>query len=286
MTAAMMINRVEYRIGIGAYLAGADLTGANLSGVDLTSANLMDTVLTGAKLSRAVLTDAVLRRAVLRRANLSGSVLTGANLIDAELRSANLMGADLTSADLTGAVLRCADLTDTNLMDADLTGVDLTGANLRCANLTYADLTDANLSCANLTDAVLTSADLTRANLSGAKGLLNPAQFIRENFRRGEDGRLIVYKTFGSEYPPPGSWKIEPGSYITEVCNADRADGCSCGVNVATRGWIDSNAANRSNAPVWECRIDRDDECGIVVPYNTNGKIRCERVQLIRIVSR
>lgn len=35
----------------------------------------------------------------------------------------------------------------------------------------------------------------------------------------------------------------------------------------------------------WECRIRWIDLAGVTVPYNTDGKARCERLELIRVVT-
>ena len=35
---------------------------------------------------------------------------------------------------------------------------------------------------------------------------------------------------------------------------------------------------------VWKCLIRYEWACGITVPYNTNGKIRCGRLQLLNVV--
>lgn len=83
---------------------------------------------------------------------------------------------------------------------ADLSGADLSGADLGVADLSGADLR---------------SADLSYADLSGAKGLLSAIDFMAANFERTNDG-YIAYKTFGAQYKPPKTWKIESDSIITE----------------------------------------------------------------------
>ncbi len=229
----------------------ANLTRAYLTGADLTDANLSRADLTGANLSRADLTDAN---------------LTGADLTDADLTGANLTGANLTRADLTGAYLTDANLTDAYLTDANLTDADLTGANL-----TGAYLTGANLS----------RADLTRADLSQAKGVFDPAQYIADHFKRVRGG-IEVFKTFGLYQSPPASWIIKPGAVICELANPTVTQDCGSGVNVATAEWIELH--NVKNLPVWRCLIKWEWMPGVVVPWNTDGKIRASKVKLIEVV--
>ena len=206
-------------------------------------------------------------RANLRCANLRGADLSDANLSGANLRNANLRGADLWNADL-----RCA-----NLRGADLSDANLSGANLRNANLGGADLWGANLGNADLR-----GADLSDANLSGAENLLSSVDYLRNNFECTAEG-IIAYKVFNAMYSPPTKWKIQPKSVITENVNANRTNDCGCGINVATLEWV---RREYSEEDVWKVLIRWEWMCGVVVPYNTDGKIRCERVELVEMINK
>ncbi len=162
--------------------------------------------------------------------------------------------------------------------------VDVEGgerANLRYANLRYANLSDANLRRANLSGADLRRANLSGADLSGANNLWSPLKFIAENFEATPEG-IIAYKTFNGPYASPEKWKIEAGSIIEENVNPNRTDLCGCGINVAPLEWVKKNYTG----DIWEVLIKWEWLAGVVVPYNTDGKIRCERVQLVRIVGK
>ena len=159
-----------------------------------------------------------------------------------------------------------------NLSRANLSGANLSGANLSRANLSGADLSRANLS----------RADLRWANLSGAKELLPAVNFMEAHFERTADG-YIAYKTFNSEYAAPASWDIKPGSVINENVNFNRCDTCGCGVNVAPLEWVRCNYG-KNGASIWKVLIRWEWLCGVCVPYGSDGKIRCERVELIEVV--
>ena len=226
-----------------------------------------------------------LEGANLRGADLSYANLLGADLYRADLEGADLRNADLRNADLLGTDLRGADLRGANLYRANLRGADLEGANLTGANLTYANLTGANLRGADLyradlRGADLEGADLTYASLSDAIGLLSASDYLEANFEFQSDGSMIVYKTFNRHYAPNTNWLLEPNSIITETCNPCRVTDCGSGINVAKRDYD-----GFGNGYLWKCIIKPQWLGGVVVPYHTDGKIRCERLMLIEIVS-
>ena len=192
---------------------------------------------------------------------------------------ADLSGADLSKADLSGADLSGADLRWANLSKADLSGADLSKADLRWADLRWANLSGANLSEADLSRADLSKADLSRADLSKAKGLLSAVNFIDAHFERTADG-YIAYKTFNSTYKAPDNWKIEKGAIIEEVVNFDRCTECGCGINVAPLEWVKQHM----NGEIWKVLIRWEWLCGVCVPYMSDGKIRCEKVELVEVV--
>ena len=154
-------------------------------------------------------------------------------------------------------------------------------ANLSRANLSRADLSGADLSGADLSEANLSRADLSEANLSRAKGLLSAANYLDAHFDRTTDG-YIVYKTFGSMYAPPQNWKIEHGAIIEETANHDRCTECGSGINVAPLKWV----KEKYHGDIWKCLIKWEWLPGVVVPYMTDGKIRCEKLQLLEVVER
>lgn len=185
-------------------------------------------------------------RADLRGEDLSGFFLNHLCLKEARLNEANLRGAELFYSDLSGA---------------DLRNADLYGADLRYTNLQKADLSDAT-------------------------GLLSPIDFIKEHFETTADG-IIAYKTFNaSVYKAPEHWELKPGAIISENVNANRTELCGCGINVAPLEWVKENKEyyRQDVDEIWKLLIRWEWACGIVVPYNTDGKIRCERAELIEVV--
>ena len=183
--------------------------------------------------------------------------------------------ANLSSSNLSGS-----NLSGSNLSGINLSGSNLIGSNLSGINLSGADLSGADLSGADLSDADLYHANLSGANLSGAKNLLSPINYLKENFERTDEG-YIVYKCFNNMYSAPDKWDISIGSVIEEEVNPNRTTTCGCGINVAPLDWVRNEYPHRQ---AYKLLIRWEWLSGVVVPYNTDGKIRCARAEIIEKV--
>lgn len=130
-----------------------------------------------------------------------------------------------------------------------------------------------------LSGADLSGANLSDADLSGSKGLLDAINYMEAHFERTDDG-YIVYKSFGENYTAPETWKIEPGEIIKETVNCDRTTECGCRINVAPLEWVRRNGRNQP----YKLLIRWEWLPGVVVPYNTDGRIRCSKAQILEAV--
>lgn len=117
------------------------------------------------------------------------------------------------------------------------------------------------------------------ADFSGSS-MPGSIEYIEKNFEKDEHG-IIVYKIFGLHYPADKRWVIKPGSIIESAVNGNQDILCGCGINVATFEWVLRHAAKTGKA-IWKCRIRWPWLAGTVIPYNTDGKIRTERLELIK----
>lgn len=197
----------------------------------------------------------------------------------AKLRWADLSGADLGDAKLSGADLIGTKLRWANLKYADLRNADISAADLKYADLRNADLSGAKLNNTDLRNVDLRGARLNNTDFSQANGLLSAIKFMETNFEKTKYG-YIAYKKFNAIFLPPIKWKIKSGSIIEETVNFDRCTECGSGINVATLDWVKNNY----KGDIWKVLIRWEWLCGICVPYNTDGKIRCERIELLKII--
>ena len=215
----------------------------------------------------------------VKNLHLKGIIMSDANLSESNFNCVNLSGAKLNNTNLTGS-----QLNGVNLNNADLTGANLSGANLASAlvemgtkylpqsGLIYTDLINADMTGANLAKAILAS-----ANLSGCKGLIDPNRYLEDNFEFVEEG-IIVYKKFALTFISPLYWTIEAGSIIEEVVNYDRTARFGNGINVATKRAYEESIYRYN---VWKCLIRWKWLAGVVVPYGTDGRIRCSKLELL-----
>jgi len=143
-------------------------------------------------------------------------------------------------------------------------------------------LNRARFNKADTTNIVFSDCSMAGIHLSGAI-TQTPKQFMDKLFKRDEKG-WIVYKGFGCEYMTPDYWSVKEGGFIEEAVNPDRTSDCGCGINFATISWIKDHY---NSSPIWKCRVNFEDACGIVVPYGSTGKARCDRLEILeRITTR
>ena len=228
---------------------------------------------------RAVINGCDLHELDLSGRNLRGCDLSASYLSDCYLSYSDLRDSDLSNSNLSGCDLSDSDLSNSNLggciiIDCDLSNSNLSGCNMRGCNLSASDLCYCDMNNCDLSECIM-----SRIDLSGCDGLVSPIQYMKENFERSADG-YIAYKVFNASYIAPSKWEIRPGAVIEETVNANRTDDCGCGINVATLDWVDKNYTGE----VWKVLIRWEWLPGVCVPYNTDGKIRCERVELIEVV--
>lgn len=134
----------------------------------------------------------------------------------------------------------------------------------------------------SLQDAYLRSANLQDADLSAAKNIEKASDWIIKHGIKTKKG-FIFYKTFGGQYAPSTSWKIKNNQIIEENCNFSRTIGCGCGINIGTKDWVNKNYPK---GDVYEILIEFEWLAGVCVPYNTDGKIRCEKARILKKVKR
>ena len=219
-------------------------------------------------------------RADLSRRDLRGRVFEGCILRKANLGHSNLSCCDISKADLNGADLIGTNLTCANLQDACLENVRLNRACLVFADLRGTSLCSAHLRSADLSGADLRRSVLKRAILMNTVGLVDPLKYLEDNFEHTEKG-IIVYKVFDKYYFSPRRWNIKENSVIEELANYNRLESCTHGINVATKKWL-IERGHITN--VWKCLIKWEWLPGVVVPYATDGKIRCSRLKLLGLV--
>ena len=126
----------------------------------------------------------------------------------------------------------------------------------------------------------LSDANLSDANLSRAEGVLSAIDFMNKHFEKIDEG-YIAYKTFGTFYSINPNWKIKVGEVIEENVNFNRNNECGCGINVAPLKWVKNQTGD---LPIYKVLIRNEWLMGVCIPYLTDGKIRCERVEILGVV--
>jgi len=105
-------------------------------------------------------------------------------------------------------------------------------------------------------------------------------EYLDEHFEKTKDG-YIAYKIFGRYYGINPDWKIKKKSILKDFVDRKIHKDCSYGINVATTNWL-KTVSSIYCFDVWEVLIPNDAE--IVIPIDTHGKIRTNRIILLRII--
>lgn len=252
---------------INADLSKLDLRNVDLRYADLRGANFSGTNLIGAQLQGADMTGATFYKTKLRGAALSRSLLVGCSLCRFDLTNVDLSGCNLNEVDFSGATLK----------GADLHGCSLCGTNLTRAILDGANFYGADLSNAILSEASLLGACLDMVNLSEVQGLVKASEYLAEHFEHTEDG-YVVYKALSQKPHPLENWKR--GAIMEKVCDPNRANSSGCGIDVATLGWVRSFEVGT----IYKLLIRWAWLPDVIVPFNTIGKIRCGKVEILEAV--
>lgn len=197
---------------------------------------------------------------------------------------ANLERASFFRADISYATFHCADLRRALFQE-----VTAAGANFREANLGRACFYGADL-----TGAILPHASINAADFRQTKGLLNDYEWLNQNLASTDEG-YIAYKIFGvcthtvfsrcaeCDHTIPG---LSPGQTMSEITDPTRTVLMGAGVEVGTREWADSQQPYGSPGEVWKVLIRWKWAAGIVVPYHTDGRFRCPKIEFLRYVGR
>ena len=77
------------------------------------------------------------------------------------------------------------------------------------------------------------------------------------------------------------SFIYEVGKYKTEVCNPDTEEDCSYGIHISTLAWALNYGNNWTNLAILELKTKISD---IVLPKNSDGKVRTSKVKVLREV--
>lgn len=122
--------------------------------------------------------------------------------------------------------------------------------------------------------------------------IIGNANQLIEKFERVEGG-WIAFKIFNSLHRAPSAWKIEAGSVIyDDHLHRDTEVACSYGINVASNiDWIyryvdiDCGACDElqnTHTNIWKVLIP--DSATIIIPDDSDGKIRVDKIQLLETV--
>ena len=225
-------------------------------------------------------------------ANFEYSVMDGviANRCDfdtARMRAIKLRKVEFISTTLTNTDFQFSFIKDSKIKKCKLSfsrfngttceNTDFSGSYFFTVNFGHSVFKNCNF-----TDVYLNDANISNVDFSCTKGIMSQIDYCKQNFEFTNEG-LIAYKVFNRFFTAPEDWKIEKGAVLTENVNYNKATECGCGINVATRKWIENVGTDKGweTLTIWKVLIRWEWLMGVSVPFESSGKIRCEKVELV-----
>lgn len=224
-----------------------------------------------------------IKNKVFKDCDLSFVDFSNTILEDVEFRRCELHGAKFNDSFITNCKFYGCSGENIIFAYCNIDNTKFKGCKFSNASLNHSFIGDTSvLNAVDLSNSTfyrfITKTSLGQANISNSKDLLSPIDFLNETFEKTEEG-YIVYKTFEHFHAKNPNWVIEPENIITEVCNFSRETECGCGINVASLDWVKLHCI--PSQTIYKLLIRYEWLSGVCVPYNTDGKIRCERAQII-----
>lgn len=267
------------------------LTAANYRHTIIDDCNFTGTALDHTNFKDSVIKNSVFKNTILDYSTWDDSVVENCVFEDVTFQYNNLISVAFINCKMINCNLNGSNMINFECVNSSILNSSLCNCSLLKSKFIESDLSHSNLKRSNLSDAVfkkcifkktlMADSILNYTDLSECEGLLSQAEFIKKNFEFTDEG-MLVYKTFCEQFGVNKNWDLTPGTYISENPNPNRTNTCGCGINVAPKKWCEESTRNE----IWECLIEWKDLAGVVVPYDTDGKIRAERVKLLRKVER
>lgn len=120
----------------------------------------------------------------------------------------------------------------------------------------------------------------------GGRDEFDPSLYVRSYFHKVSHG-YIGFKSFCEAHKPfgnPSSWEINHGSVIEEVCDSDVNKECSYGISFGSFEYMRKTYITNGCMDIHAILIRNEDIFGVCVPYNTDGKLRTSRLQILNKV--
>lgn len=248
------------------------------NGTNFAFSRLNDTSFTNCEIK-----DGIFSKSKFKRVDFNDNIISNSNFKNLDAKYLIFNDTKIHNSNFDGSKFNNTEIVGSDLINCELTNCNISNIEIRVSNLSHSYFNKSIFYGYNIFDIV----NLNSVNFSRSTGLLNPIDYLKDNFKFDKDGNLIVYKIFNWAYPKNPNWNIKENSIITEEVNYDRTLNCACGINVGTSDYIyDVTLQIKDDFNIWECIIKPEWFPGIVVPYFDLRKIRTSKLMLIKNVKR
>lgn len=219
----------------------------------------------------------------LRGCFFSGCRFINCNFNNTAIYYCTFSKADFSNVSFEDATIYSSRFDFSRFLDFNAEGSRIIDCEFDKAEMLQVNFKNSVLRDSNFFDANIDEINVYNADLSGVK-LASPIDYIKEQLEPSTVGGYYGYKLFNFYRKAPSYWSLKKNQIISESVNYDRSLTSGSGIHIGNLDFIKRMIKLNPEAKeqkIWKVYIAPEWLPGVVVPFNSDGDIRCERCQLI-----
>jgi len=267
-----------------------DIDKSTFSGKTLSDIIFRDCILKNISFSFSILSNMTFKNCEMPETNfghaasITRTEFYNSDVSKSRFNTSSLFKVNFRESDLSNSTFVKSEIKDSSFYICNLSNINFRNLKFQFGKFVSSNLRNSKFIGAKFEKVYFDNSNLLYVDFSQSTGLISPIDYLKENFEWTDKG-LIVYKIFDLYYSSPWG-DLKPGMIINEEVNHDRTLNCACGINVTNKQRLNNMLhrvlLSKLNGIVWECLIRNKWLPCVVVPYNTSGKIRAGRIELIK----
>lgn len=220
----------------------------------------------------------------LRACFFPESRFTNCNFNDTAIYYCTFSKAEFTDVSFENATIYASHFNPSKIFGFNAKGSRIIDCDFDKATMYQANFRNSILKDSSFLNASIDEVNFYDADISGVK-LDSPIDYMRKQFESSPTGGYYGYKFFNYFRRAPSYWILEENQIISESVNYDKSLVGGSGIHIGgldcIKRMIKLNPELKEQK-IWKVYIAPEWLPGVVVPFNSDGDIRCERCQLVK----